>query len=220
MNTELVQYIESEILPRYERFYSHGFEHIKRVIQTALMLGETYDLERNVVYAAAACHDLGLKVNRKHHEEESGKIVAADETLPRFFSTEELKVIKEAVEDHRGSRKEPPRSMYGRVISDADRDFDPAVMARRTIATSIRNYPELEGFGEHFERCYEYMLGRVKGKHFNLWTEHPELVRRREEYEKVFFDKAKMQEVFRQQYEKILGDGTIEKILNGYYKDF
>lgn len=220
MNAELVRYIESEIFPRYERFYSHGLEHIQRVIKTALMLGETYDLDRNMVYAAAACHDLGLKVNRKHHEEESGKIVAADEKLPEFFSAEELKTIKEAVEDHRGSRKERPRSMYGCVISDADRDFDPAVMARRTLATSIRNYLELKTFEEHFERCYEYMMGRVKGKHFNLWTEHLELVRQREEYEKVFFNKGAMREVFREQYEKIAGDGTIEKVLNGYYKDF
>lgn len=216
-----MEYVESEIFPRYERFYAHGLDlHIRRVIKTALMLGETYGLDEDVVYAAAACHDLGLKVNRAHHEEESGKIVAADERLPEFFSAEEIETIKEAVEDHRGSRKVPPRNMYGRVISDSDRDFDPAMMARRTLATSVRNYLEIKTFEGHFERCYEYMLGRVKGKHVNLWTEHPELVRQREEYEKVFFDKERMREIYRREYGVIERDGTIEKILSGYYEDF
>ena len=220
MNKELVEYIEAEIFPRYERFYSHGLDHIQRVIETAQMLGETYGLDKDILYAAAACHDLGLKVNRKHHEEESGKIVAADERLPEFFSADALKLIKEAVEDHRGSRKERPRSMYGCVISDADRDFDVATLARRNLATSIRNYLDVTTFEGHFERCYEYLMQRVKGEHFNLWTEHPELVRQREEYEKTFFDKERTREIYRQAWEMMESKGIIEKILNGYYEDF
>ena len=65
--------------------------------------------------------------------------------------------MKEAVEDHRGSRKERPRNFYGECVSDSDRDFDIERLAKRQRAVSLKNYPDLTTFDEHFERCHQYI---------------------------------------------------------------
>lgn len=93
--------------------------------------------------------------------------------------------MKEVVEDHRGSRKTRSRNFYGECVSDSDRDFDIDILAKRQIGMSIKNYPELVTFDEHFERCYEYICKRINsnGK-FNLWTNNPTLVLERDKFKK------------------------------------
>lgn len=85
IHPHLRTYVEQEIFPRYSKFFSHGIHHIYRVITDALMLAEYYHKDFNITYAAAACHDLGLKVNRAEHERASGEIIAADKNLLQFF---------------------------------------------------------------------------------------------------------------------------------------
>lgn len=220
MNKELVDYIEKNIFPKYERFYSHGMIHINNVINNVLMLADYYGLNKDICYAMAAFHDIGLNVDRENHEIESAKIVADDEKLQEIFSKEEITIIKEAVEDHRGSRKSPPRSIYGKVLSDSDRDFDIELLAKRQLATSIKNYPELNTFDEHFERCYSYILKRINGSgHFNLWTDNPILIERREKFEIDYLDKEYARSVYKKEFDRISQDGTYEQILN-YYLDY
>jgi hypothetical protein len=50
--------------------------------------------------------------------------------------------MKEAVEDHRASASKAPRSIYGKIIAEADRDLDPETIFRRAIQYGIENYPE------------------------------------------------------------------------------
>lgn len=77
--------------------------------------------------------------------------------------------MKEAVEDHRGSRKVSPRNIYGRIVSDADRDTSVEILAKRQLTTSIKNYSNLKTFYEHFERCYNYIKARANENFkFNL----------------------------------------------------
>lgn len=220
INPNLRNYVEQEIFPRYSKFFAHGIHHIYRVIADALMLAEYYHKDFNITYAAAACHDLGLKVNRAEHERASGKIIAADKNLLQFFSPAELQVVREAAEDHRGSRKTPPRSFYGRMISDADRDFDLATNAWRSLTTSVKNYPELATCDEQFELCYEYLSRRITdGKHFNLWTNNPTLIKRRDKFERGFLDRDYCHTIYTETYNRMKEDGTLKKILT-YYEDF
>jgi len=220
MNNTLANYIETNIFPQYEKFYSHGMIHINNVIENSLMLADYYNLNKDMCYTIAAYHDLGLRVDRANHELESGKILAADSTLKQFFSEEELAIMKEAVEDHRGSRKEQPRNIYGKVLSDSDRDFDIELLAKRQLATSIKNFSEVETFDEHFERCYSYLMKRINNTgHFNLWTNNPTLLERRTKFEDDFLNKPYAKSVYRKEFEKISNDGTMEKIIN-YYEDY
>ncbi len=50
--------------------------------------------------------------------------------------------MKEAVEDHRASSSRVPRSIYGKIVAEADRDLEPEVVFSRTILFGIENYPE------------------------------------------------------------------------------
>lgn len=76
INSELKKYIEENIFPKYERYYSHGMLHINNVVKNTLLLAEYYHLDENMAYVMAAYHDIGLNVNRENHEYESGKILA------------------------------------------------------------------------------------------------------------------------------------------------
>lgn len=220
VNLELKKYIEENIFPRYERFYSHGMIHINNVIKNMLMLSEYYNLDPNMAYAIASYHDSGLNIDRENHEYESGRILENDQELRRFFIEEQIKIMKEAVEDHRGSRKERPRNFYGECVSDSDRDFDIELLAKRQTATSLKNYPNLTTFDEHFERCYEYILSRINaGGKFNLWTDNPTLIEQRDNFQKEYLDKVYTKSIYRREWDKISSDGTKEKIIN-YYEDY
>ena len=216
----LKKYVEEEIFPRYERFYSHGMLHIKSVIDNNLMLAKYYDLNLEMAFVVAAFHDLGLSANRETHEKESGKILASEVKLKKFFNDEQITIMKEAVEDHRVSRKTRPRNFYGECLSDADRDFEIEILAKRQLATSIKNYPDLETGEEHFERCYEYICRRLNNEgHFNLWTNNPILVERREKFEKEFLDKDYARGIYLKEFERISKDGTLDKIKD-FYEDY
>ena len=220
IDKKLRSYVEKNIFPKYEKFYAHGKIHIEKVIDDMLMLANYYNLDENMAYVIACYHDAGLGIDRENHEIESAKILIADKTLKKFFSSEQLEIMKEAIEDHRGSKKERPRNFYGECISDADRDFDIAMLAKRQFNTSIKNYPTLRGFDEHFERCYNYICGRINdGGKFNLWTNNPTLIARRDKFQKDYLDKNLTMAIYKKEWDKICADGTFEKITN-YYEDY
>lgn len=220
MNEELVNYIKINIFPKYDRFYSHGMMHIQSVINNMMFLSESYSLDKNMAYTVASYHDLGLNISRENHEIESGKILDSDINLKKYFNVEQIKIMKEAVEDHRGSRKERPRNIYGEILSDSDRDFDIEILAKRQLATSLKNYPEIQTFDEHFEICYSYISKRInKTGHFNLWTNNQILIDRRDKFERDFMNKDYARSVYKREFERISNDGTLEKIKN-YYLDY
>lgn len=220
LNQDLKQYIENNIFPMYNRYYSHGMLHINNVIKNMLMLADYYGLDKNMAYVIAAFHDIGLNIDRNNHEYESGKILYNDKELKKYFDDEQIQIMKEAVEDHRGSRKERPRNFYGECVSDSDRDFDIHVLARRQINTTLKCHTWVKTFEQHFERCYEYICGRINdsGK-FNLWTNNPILVERRDKFQRDFLDKQYARKIYKEEWDKAQEDGTIEKILN-YYEDY
>mgnify|MGYP004577604467 FL=1 len=220
LNKDLVDYIEKNIFIKYERFYAHGMLHINNVIKNMLMLADYYNLDKNMAYVIAVYHDSGLSVDRENHELEAGRIIASDVELKKFFNEDEIKIMKEAVEDHRGSRKTRPRNFYGECVSDSDRDFDIDILAKRQIGMSIKNYPELVTFDEHFERCYEYICERINsnGK-FNLWTNNPTLVLKRDKFQNEYLDKEYAKSVYKKAWNKILKEEGIEKLKN-YYQDY
>ena len=220
INKELQEYIIKNIFPRYEKYYSHGMIHINNVIDNMMMLADYYNLDKNMAYVIASYHDIGLNVDRENHEHESGKVLASDVELKKYFTEDEINIMKEAVEDHRGSRKTRPRNFYGECVSDSDRDFDIPLLAKRQLATSLKNYPNITTFDEHFERCYEYLCRRLNdsGK-FNLWTNNPILVERRDKFQKDYLNKELAKSIYKMEWDRISSDGTKEKIIN-YYEDY
>ena len=153
----LQQYIDTEIIPRYAAFdKAHREDHARAVIDRALAMGRSYDIDEGMLLTAAACHDLGLAVDRKTHHLESGRIIRADARLREWFSPEQIETIAEAAEDHRASAKALPRSIYGRLVAEADRMIVPETIVRRTVQFGLSNYPQFDKEG-HWQRTLEHL---------------------------------------------------------------
>ena len=153
----LQDYIYGEIVPKYAAFdKAHREDHARMVIDRALSMGKAYDIDPDMLLTAAACHDLGLAVDRKTHHLESGRIIRADQRLREWFSEDEIETIAEAAEDHRASAQTPPRSIYGCLVAEADRMIDPMTIIRRTVQFGFSHYPELEKEG-HWLRPLEHL---------------------------------------------------------------
>lgn len=156
-NPALVQYIETRIIPRYASFdKAHRDDHARAVIDRALEMGKNYEINPDMLYAAAACHDLGLAVDRKTHHLESGRIIRADAQLRRWFTPEQIETIAQAAEDHRASATAPPRSIYGALVAEADRMIVPETIVRRTIQYGLSHYPDLDK-ESHWQRTLEHL---------------------------------------------------------------
>ena len=158
INIELVKYIESEIFPLYNRNEEgHGINHIKTVIRRSLELAKNYDVDLNMVYVIASYHDIGHYIDRKKHEIISAEMFMKDEKIRKWFTTEQINTIKEAIEDHRASSNHEPRTIYGRIVSTADRtiiDIDNTI--RRSYSYGKRNYVGLSE-EEQIERVYQHL---------------------------------------------------------------
>ena len=203
LNPSLVQYIEEEIIPRYAAFdKAHREDHARAVIERALAMGKAYDINSDMLYAAAACHDLGLAVNREYHHLESGKIIRADARLAEWFTPDQVEVIAQAAEDHRASAKTPPRSIYGALVAEADRMIVPETIIRRTVQFGLSHYPELDREG-HWERTLEHLNEKyAEGGYLHLLipgspNEEP-LARLRT----VIKDSGKLREIFEQIFDR------------------
>ena len=154
---DLVEFIETQILPRYAAFdRAHNLEHVTRVIRNALDLVRVTGADINMVYCIAAYHDLGMSGPRAIHHITGGKLLAADARLKRWFSAEQIKIMREAVEDHRASASKAPRSLYGKIIAEADRDIDVDTIFRRAIDFGLANYPELD-YEHQWQRFRQHM---------------------------------------------------------------
>ena len=167
---DLVEFIETKILPQYAAFdRAHNLEHVTRVIRRSLDLVKTTGADINMAYTIAAYHDLGMSGPRAVHHITGGKILAADARLKRWFTPEQIKIMKEAVEDHRASASRAPRSLYGKIVAEADRDIDVDTVIRRTIQYGLSHYPELDTEG-HWKRFLEHMNEKysVNG-YIRLW---------------------------------------------------
>ena len=170
ISQDLRHFIESEVIPRYSGFDAgHREDHARTVIENALYLAQFYDVNPDMVYAAAAFHDTGLEFGRENHELSSGRIIREDPCLPRWFSPEQIETIAQAAEDHRASSKHDPRSIYGRIIAEADRLIDGTVIVRRTIQYGMAHYPQLDKEG-HYTRFLEHMAEKyAEGGYLKLW---------------------------------------------------
>ena len=81
-----------------------------------------------------------------------------DENIKRWFADEQRMVIKEAIEDHRASCNHVPRTIYGKIVSTADRtivDMDNTI--KRSYTYGKKNYIGLSE-EEQFERVYEHLV--------------------------------------------------------------
>ncbi|MBQ9146550.1 MAG: HD domain-containing protein [Rikenellaceae bacterium] len=200
---EIERYIEEQIIPRYTAFdRAHSIDHVRTVIDESLALAEHYDVDRRIVYVTAAYHDLGLCEGRERHHIVSGEIVRADKQLRNWFTDDEIELIACAVEDHRASSDHEPRSIYGRIVAEADRVIDPEITLRRTVQYGLANYPQLDTEGQYARFCAHLQEKYAEGGYLRLWIPESKNGARLAELRQLI----KNGELLRHTFERLLAD--------------
>lgn len=187
INKDLKEYIEKNIFPVYDKNETaHNIEHIKYVINRSFKFAETIpDINYNIVYTVAAYHDIGHHINPKTHELISAEMMYNDNNLKDFFTDEERKIIKEAIEDHRASSSHEPRSIYGKIVSTADRNNTVEDCLIRSYSYNKKLHPEYNE-EQIFEECHFHLNDKF-GK-----NGYAKFFFKDEEYEKFLIEIRKL----------------------------
>lgn len=141
----LKDYIEHHVFPEYQKNDGgHNLAHIKEVTRRSFELNQAFhlDLNPNLIYTIAACHDWGKCEDHERHHLIAAKHFSNDKMLTKFFTPEERQLIKEAIEDHRSSKEDAPRSTYGKLISSADRNSSIRVVFIRSFFVGKERMPD------------------------------------------------------------------------------
>lgn len=202
IRSEIVEYIEREIVPRYDGFdRAHQRNHVRTVMKRSDELAARLGANREMAYVVAAYHDTGLAIGRDVHHTESRRILFEDERLREWFTEEEIATMGDAVEDHRASSKHPPRTIYGRIVAEADRLIVSRTILRRTIQFTLTHHPELnreqgyERMLEHLHEKYDY------GGYLKLWIKDSDNARRLEELRVLIADKVALRRLYDEIYD-------------------
>lgn len=158
INPFLMSHVEKHILPQYQAYdKAHHIDHIYDVIYDALKIADDYEVNRSMIYAIAAYHDIGLKFGRETHHITSGEILEKDEIINDLFSQDEINIMKEAIFDHRASHDHKPRTIYGLILAEADRQLNATDIMYRTALYEKSKHPALT-LEQQMDNCYAHMI--------------------------------------------------------------
>lgn len=198
----LQTYLTQVILPSYVHFdKAHGLDHVQTVIEESLRLATYYAVNRSMVYTIAAYHDLGLWKGREFHHLVSGEMLINDMRLREWFTKEQLVIMKEAIEDHRASNQYPPRSIYGKIVAEADRIIHPETILRRTVQYGLFYYPQL-GKAAQYARFKQHLQDKyAEGGYLKLWIPQSDNADRLKELRRFISDDEKLYKLFENIYQ-------------------
>jgi len=195
---EIMAFVEREIVPRYNNFdRGHSTDHARTVISQALKLAGFYpEVDTCLLLVAAAYHDLGLINGREHHHTDSARIIREDERLRQWFSEEEINTIADAAEDHRASNDHEPRTIYGRIVAEADRIIDAETIVRRALQYGLKHEPGLDREGQ-YRRLMEHMREKYDyGGYLKLWIPQSDNARNLEAFRHILADAKAFRSLF------------------------
>lgn len=201
VSLDIMSFVEQQILPRYNAFgRSHGITHAQRVIKNSLELANMLGADVDMAYVIAAYHDLGMEGPRAIHHITGGKILAADVRLRKWFTPEQIKIMKEAVEDHRASSSHAPRSIYGKIVAEADRDLEPEVIFTRAIEFGLE-HESAHSKEQQWRRFCEHMEEKYSANgYIHLWINGSPNEARLKRVREIIANKAMLRQTFERIY--------------------
>lgn len=166
INEELKSYVEEKVLPQYDKnnIGGHGIAHINDVISRSFEIMKEFslNLDENMVYTIAAFHDIGYKEDKDNHEQVSSDKFLKDENIKKFFNDEQIEIIAEAIVDHRASLEYEARSVYGKLVSSADREISVENMLKRSIEYQADKHKDEN---PSVEQVIEYSFKKLSSKY-------------------------------------------------------
>lgn len=204
VNPTIIAYVEQEILPSYDHFdAAHQRNHADEVIERSLALAKHYDVDENMVYTIAAYHDTGLCEGRDTHHLVSGRIIREDRKLREWFDENKIETMAQAAEDHRASSGHEPRSIYGKIVAEADRLITPEKVIRRTIQFTQDHFPDYDK-EQQYQRFREHLLEKYSDTgYLRLWIPESDNAVRLEELRKIIRDENKIRNAFEKEWNKL-----------------
>ena len=198
---QLRMYVEERILPLYDNFdEAHGRSHVLRVMAQSMALARHYGLNADMVYTIAAFHDAGLREGRDTHHVVSGRYIRTWPILRQWFDAEQIEVMAQAAEDHRASSLRAPRSIYGMIVAEADRDIDSERIVLRALQFGLEHCPEAGKEGQ-----WHRMVSHLREKYgadgyMKLWIPESANARRLEELRRLMEDEVRLRQLFERLY--------------------
>ena len=199
------EFVVRDIIPQYDNFDAgHGRDHVQTVISQALELAQYYpEVDPCVLLVAAAYHDLGLAFGREEHHTHSARIVREDARLRQWFTNEEINTIADAAEDHRASSSHEPRTIYGRIVAEADRIIDGETIVRRALQYGMKHEPGLDREGQ-YRRLMEHMREKYDyGGYLKLWIPESDNAVRLYAFRQTLADETAFRKMFDRIYESL-----------------
>jgi uncharacterized protein len=163
------------------------------------------ELDKEMVYTIAAYHDTGVVEGRERHHLVSGRIMREDERLKEWFTAEQIETMAQAAEDHRASSTSEPRSLYGKIVAEADRDIEPTTIVRRTVQYGLSHYPELDREAQ-WERTLQHLNEKyAEGGYLKLYIPESRNARQLERLRQLIQKREEVRKIFEQE---VLNDKT------------
>lgn len=179
MRTEVLAHLMENVFPNYYlNDEGHGLSHIAYVLRRSVYFAkqamEEYpDTNLEFVEIVAIYHDAGHHIDKKNHEKVSAEMLREDKGLEKFFTADEIELMAEAVEDHRASADHEPRSIYGKIVSTADRSNSIENCLERTYTYRRKNNPGTSD-DEIFEESYKHLVQKFGPEGYAKFYFHDE----------------------------------------------
>ena len=191
---KIVDFVVKHILTEYAEKLPYKRNHIDYVIRRSVAFAnQVKDEPINVdmAYIVASYHDIGEPIDRKTHEIIGADILRNDKRLQEFFTPEQIETMAQAVQDHRASGKTEPRTIYGKIVSSADRTTDVDDVLRLSYGFRLRQgMTELQGI---IDNGYEHLCDKFGEKGYavqKMYFNDPEFDRFKKECVALSKDKA------------------------------
>lgn len=204
MDIKLINYLYTHILPIYESLdQAHQNDHIHQVLKTSLEIADHMsDIDLRYVYVIAFYHDIGNLYGRDDHHITGAKYLENDLFLKDYFHEGDIKLMKEAVEDHRASNDDEPRTIYGKIIAEADREIIPEKIIKRTIQFGLSHYPDLS-LDEVIQRALEHIHEKYgEDGYLKLWLESKKNVEGLKNLRSLIKDDEKVRQIITKYYKE------------------
>ncbi len=181
MDKLLNDYIKNTIKPMYKTFdKGHNEAHFNFVTQNCLTYGKQLqekgeDVNLDIAYLVGALHDIGISRGREGHALSSGKMVREDKFLNSYFDKEMVELIAQAVEDHSSHLSYEPRSIYGKIVADADRNNSVYLVFSRPIKYGLKNEKQITTKQGHLDRVYNFVNEKFgRNGYVKYWLDIPD----------------------------------------------
>lgn len=108
----------------------------------------------------------------------------------------------EAVEDHRASNSQKPRSEYGLIVAEADRIIEPEMIIRRAIQYRLANYPQLDRAGQ-YQRTFQHINAKYgPDGYLKVWIPWSDNAKRLNQLHALLTDKPRLDELFNRLFDE------------------